>query len=53
MAQTETGGLTERNLPDADWQIVATNATAEAQTFDGLVGAIESTISRDVAVMPV
>lgn len=46
MAQTETGGLTERNLPDADWQIVATNATAEAQTFDGLVGAIESTMER-------
>ena len=44
MAQTETGGLTEKNLPDADWQIVATNAADEAQTFDSLVGAIENTM---------
>lgn len=46
MAQTETGGLTEKNLPDADWQIVATNAADEAQTFDSLVGAIENTMER-------
>ena len=45
-AQTETGGLTEKNLPDADWQIVATNAADEAQTFDSLVGAIENTMER-------
>lgn len=50
MAQTETSGRAEGNLPDADWQIIATNAddgtAAEVQTFDGLVDAIESTMER-------
>lgn len=50
MAQTETNGLTGKNLPDADWQIIVTNAdesaAVEAQTFDGLVDAIESTMER-------
>ncbi len=50
MAQTETNSLTEKNSPDADWQIVTTeangNVAAETQTFEGLVDAIESTMAR-------
>ncbi len=50
MMHDEANGLTKTNLPDADWQIVATevdrNVAAEAQTFDGLVDAIESTMER-------
>lgn len=50
MVQDEENGLTKANLPDADWQIVADESDAgladEAQTFDGLIDAIESTMER-------
>ena len=46
----EANGLTKTNLPDTDWPIVAggfdMGLADEVQTFDGLIGAIESTMGR-------
>ncbi len=45
-----TGESRRDDLPDDDWQIIATEVdkgvAAETQTFDGLVDAIESTMER-------
>ena len=50
MVQDEESSLARANLPDTDWQIVADESgaglTDEAQTFDGLIDAIESTMER-------
>lgn len=46
----EANGLTKTNLPDTDWPIVAggfdMGLADEVRTFDGLIGAIESTMGR-------